>query len=96
MNFKPTLFKITIALFSIFIWYYFFLSVNIVCQCGCDNPPSCSDVFVFNLIPLDEPCDECCSCPSATPFSKIIIDLLIILAPGIIIYIIWSLIQKKK
>ena len=34
MNFKPTLFKITIALFSIFIWYYFFLSVNIVCQCG--------------------------------------------------------------
>ena len=53
--------------------------------------PPCEDVFEFNLIPYPT-----CSCPEPTTLIEIIIALSIILFPGILVYIIWSLFEKKS
>ncbi len=97
MNFKLTKLKVIVLVALTIIWYVFIVfsqMSNSLCKvCELDiNNLTCEKVFVFNIIP--EVCQ--CGCPYPTSFSKIITDLLTVLAPGIIVYILWSLIQKKE
>ena len=101
MNFRPKKWKIIVAVIVIVIWYavLFINASMIMCDCKpCASIPSedeCGWVLDIDLLP--EGCEGCrCGCPEHTPISKILEELIIILLPGIIVYVIWSLIEKKK
>jgi len=92
MNFRPNKKKVIVSIVIIIIWYslIFMLASSIRIQC---IMPICEDVdvFEFSLIPYPT-----CVCPEATTFLEIIVELMIILFPGILSYIIWSLFEKKS
>lgn len=93
MKFKPTLWKVIITIVVIIIWYF---SIFILSQCvckPCSELRDCARVLVINIIP--QGCN-CCNCPIQTTISDIFIQLIILLLPGIIVYLIWSLLQNNK
>ena len=98
MNFKINKWKIIITMVVIVIWFLILNSVRYSCVCAeCIQPLSeinCEKVFTLELIP--QGCHCGCSCPKSTSIGKIFSDLIIILFPGILVYIIWSLFEKKR
>ena len=99
MNFRPTKWKILVSITSVIIFYLLLIwyqgTIMYLCYpCPSNfNANQCEDVFVLNLIPKS---DCGCSCPKATPTSSIANDIIVILSPGILLYIIWSLFEDKK
>lgn len=99
MNFKPTKWKVIVSIAIIIIWYVFILvsrsNIMVDCMpCTKVDPSQCEKFFVLNIIP---PLPSCgCTCPQSTPLFKIFEDLLRILFPGILIYLVWSLFEKKN
>jgi len=109
MNFRLTKWKVIISVVVIIVWYFlilYYVSIQESPLCTMclpifnpDNCPACPNVFHVEIIPdpyYPSPCSCFCDCPFPTPISKIAKDLFIILIPGILIYVIWSLFQKKK
>ncbi len=100
MNFKPTKKKFLISIGAVILWYALILvfSGNSLCLCAiCPSTfdaNGCEKVFVFNILPEDCSCG--CSCPESTPLSDIFIQLITILFPGILVYVIWSLIERRN
>jgi len=100
MNFKPSKQKTIFSILSIIIGYILIFTSASLSQCWCKpclesfNGINCEKVLIINIIP--DTCNCGCGCPISTPINKIISDLAIILLPGILFYLIWSLIQKKK
>ncbi|MGY4884175.1 MAG: hypothetical protein ACP5NZ_01195 [Nanobdellota archaeon] len=96
MNFKPTKIKVLVSIIAIIAWYMFLYYVSnymTLCeQCNYIDNGTCPNVFSVNLIP--EGCS--CGCPSETPIGEVLLDLIILLAPGILTYIIWSSSQKER
>ncbi len=88
MNFKVKFWKTLVSVLSIIIWYlYNRISMTSICNSvGACLP--CKVNGFPSLIP------NCCGCGAG--IYQIISQLIIILIPGIIIYIIWSLIEKNK
>lgn len=100
MNFKPTKWKIIISIGVIIAFYFLLLwfSSKIMIECypcpATFKASDCEKVFVFDILPSGSNCG--CSCPLPTPISSILTQLLILLFPGILVYLIWSLFKKKK
>jgi hypothetical protein len=93
MNFKPTKLKMIISIAVIVIWYALIFLVNKMMVCDClPYTGQCPGVFDFSFFPHNS-CD--CGCYSKT-FLELIGQLLIILAPGILFYIIRSFVEKKE
>ena len=92
MNFKLTKAKVIISIIVIIAWYVFLFFWIGSMTCECIVSFDCPSVFTFSLIPGD-----CyCGCPSLTTFSDLTEQLLGILTPGILTYVMWSFVQKKK
>jgi len=97
MNFRLTKLKVIISVIVLIVWYvlmYFILVQNTFCELCPSSCSPCKDVFHVAIIP--EPCNCPCICDIPTPFSRVIGDLLVVLCPSILTYVIWSLFQKKK
>jgi len=100
MNFKPNKWKVIISIGAIIVWYLLLLWFSSIIMIDCGACPTtfkasdCEKVFVLNVLPSSPNCG--CSCPLPTPISSILTQLLTLLFPGILVYIIWSLSQKKK
>jgi hypothetical protein len=102
MKFKPTLWKVIVSIVVIIIWYLF-VFMNSQCFCkmmaACPsqfNIRDCPKVLVVDIMHFGCRCGYSCSCSIATPISDILIQLILLLLPGIIAYVIWSFIQKNK
>lgn len=95
MDFKPKKIKVLISIILVIAWYmllYSILVYGVTCSpCEYNDVNDCPKVFSVNLIP--EPCN--CGCPSPTSFLELFFDLLLVLSPGILTYVIWSFSQKK-
>lgn len=87
MNFKPNCWKVLVSIIVIMVSYYYQMTSMIkncsliLEMCNCIKQG-------FSILP------SCCGC--ASNINGILNDLIIILLPGILIYIIWSLFDKKK
>ena len=94
MNLKPTKLKSIISVVGIILIYLIELYLNqSICgslgMAGCLRDNSCCTYCqTFSLYP-----DCLCFC---TTYLELIKQILIFILPGIIIYAIWSIIQKKK
>ena len=101
MNFKPNKWKVIVSILVVIIWYVLLVWFSSSMRCNYYPCPStfkgsdCPKVFVFNILP-DFSCSGGCFCDKPTQFSEIFIQLIILLIPGILVYLIWSLIEKKK
>jgi len=97
MNFKPSKWKTIVTILIILIWYVLLILLANMTYCRyiCPdfNSNDCPKNFVIDLYP--QPCDNVCSCPKNN-INDIISDIIIIFFPGILIYILWSFIEKKK
>ena len=101
MNFKLTKQKIILSIVVILIWYFFLVSIRpgfcTIYDCGKELCPSlkCEELtYNFHLYP--ECPLSCCECPTQTTFFELFAELLVILFPGLIIYIVWSLYMTNK
>jgi len=100
MNFNATKKKILISIGAIILWYVLMLVFSALSQCYCYpcsiifDAADCEKVVVINIIP--QSCGCGCGCPIATPLSEILMQLLTLLFPGILVYSIFSLYEKKK
>lgn len=77
----------------ILIWYLFLVFIFPgFCPMNICPVLSCADLQEFHLYP------KCwnCSCPTQTTFFELFVELLIVLFPGLIIYIAWSLYQNRR
>lgn len=93
MNFKPTKLKVIISIIVIVVWYALIFLVNKMMVCDClPYTGQCPGVFDFSFFPHNS-CD--CGCYGNTSL-QLVGQLLIILAPGILVYIIRSFVEKKK
>ena len=63
------------------------------CECIDYYGPECPQVFIFSFFPYDH-CD--CGCRQGITFLDITKEVIGILLPGLLLYIIWSLFQKKE
>lgn len=92
MDFKPKFLKILISILAIIIWYIFLIfylsSFN---GTGVNLP--CNEHKSINLL---NPIEGGCTSEFSETIKLMIIQLIIIFIPGIIIYILWSLIEKNK
>jgi hypothetical protein len=87
MNFKPTRLKTFVSIILPIFWYIgLLLELQLTCS-SIKLSYYCRDAG-FNLLP------NCSNCP--TSLGNFFGSLLIILLPGIILYIIWSLFDKKR
>lgn len=91
MNFKPTKWKVIVAILIIILVYLanFYLSFN-GCNIGCpdNNGISSFPPKYLSIYPS-------CSCDYFY-FNSFILSLLILIIPSILLYLVWSLIEKKK
>ncbi len=86
MNFKPTKLKIIISVLIILIWYILLVYNSIDCRTvSMPCPPNCEGGFT--LLP------KCCGCISLNENLK---DFVLVIFLGVLVYIIWSIIQSKK
>jgi len=100
MNFKPTILKSTVCI-AVIVFWFFFAQVGTQCLCKMIYCPEfnindCPKVLHVELFSLECKCGNRCSCPDATPIFDIISQIILLITPGIIIYIIWSVFQKNK
>jgi hypothetical protein len=100
MKFKPTILKSIICIIIIILWF-FFATINNQCFCKMQSCPQfniieCPKVLHVQIFSLECHCINLCSCPEATPILDIISQIILLLIPGIILYIIWSLFQNNK
>ncbi|MBI2629930.1 hypothetical protein HYW76_02420 [Candidatus Pacearchaeota archaeon] len=101
MNPKPNKWKIILSIGAIIIWYLLFLWLSSSVRCNYYPCPAtfkgsdCPKVFVLNILP-DISCSGGCFCDKPTLVSSILIQIIILLLPGILTYLIWSFIQKEK
>ena len=99
MNFKPTKKKIAISVVIIILWYvilFVFASLFHSSYYPCPSTfkaSECPDVFVFKIIPGSYGFG--CTCPEPTPLSEVFIQIMILLSPGILVYLVYSLNEKK-
>lgn len=100
MDFKPAKLKVIVSIvilivwYALLIWFASFFSCNYY-QCPAAFKTSdCEKVFVFNILP-ELSCGGCV-CPKSSSLSEIFTQLIILLSPAILVYLIWSLIEKKK
>jgi len=63
------------------------------CEFNINNCPKVLNVEIFSF---GCHCYNNCSCPVATPILDILIQIILLILPGVIVYVIWSLIQKNK
>jgi hypothetical protein len=100
MNFRPGKWKVIVSIVVIVIWYILLIVLIGAMYCKCAecalsfSERGCGDVLIIKLLP--DVCNCGCGCPVATPISEIIWDILIILFPGILCYVIWSLGRKGE
>ena len=96
MNFKLTKTKVIISIIVIVAWYVLIISTRPVCEGCLIDSNTCPDVpYIFTLYVI--PSNGCdCDCPSFDTFLNILGDLFLILLPGVLVYLIWSFVQKKK
>jgi hypothetical protein len=88
MKFKPTWWKSIVSVVVIIGWYLF-NSVTILSYCSrASIMCNCLNYKLPSLLP------NCCGC--GAQLSQLILQIILILLPGIIIYFIWSLVQKNK
>ena len=98
MNFQLTKKKIWVSIGVILLWYILLFLPQFSCYCSeCEVPNyslNCEKVFTLKIIP--DSCNCYCGCPKPTSFGEIISDLIMLLFPSILIYLVWSLFEKKK
>ena len=95
MNLKPTKLKSIVSIIVIIVIYLLSLYLN---KSGCSilGAPGCvMDNSCCNYCQIDFSLYPSCLC-SCTTFTELIKQILIFILPGVIIYIIWSIFQKKK
>lgn len=99
MDFRPNKLKVILSLIVIVIWYliYWYLFYNVVYTSPCNI--TCPDNFELEECPMYFhffPEHICCECPITPSFFKLLVQFLIIISPGLLFYIIWSMFQKRK
>ena len=100
MNFRATKKKILVSIGVIILWYVVMLMFAGSAQCLCSpcsiifDASDCDKVLVVNILP--QSCGCGCGCPVSTPLSEILVQLLTLLFPGILAYLILSLLEKEK
>ena len=88
MNFKPTKWKVIVAIIVVIFWYLLsFQLFAVYCRQLLCEP--CGE----NLNGISLYQSDCCGCYSNFQIYQ---DLIILLLPGIIVYILWSLVHKKN
>lgn len=91
MNFKPDLWKVIVSILAIILWVVFANYTNNYVMCKICQMPQC-DADYGNWMVTKQICD--CSCQSFSEmFSN---NLKNILIPSALVYIIWSLFQKRR
>ena len=95
MNFRFTRWKFISIMGTIVIWYLILLlwSVSTCPLCEPNIINNCEEVFHIDILPGNY-CN--CGCIEETPISQVIIELIILLFPGFLAYIIHSLFQKNS
>jgi len=95
MNLRLTKLKIIISIITIVAWYIIMAMAgsSAICEMYCGENFNYNDCSI--LIPLFQDYG-CCSCPTTIPFQDMLTAILILLIPGALTYVIWSLFQKKK
>lgn len=100
MNFKPNKNKVKISIIVALVWYLFlFVYFTAICSVSskvCLEYLEPCDGCVFKLIPLD--CGvHCYNCPNVIDIFLInLLHLAVVLIPGLLVYGIWSLVEKKR
>jgi len=100
MNFRVTKKKIIVSIGVIILWYILILIFASSVQCLCYpcsvifDASDCDKVLVVNIIP--QSCGCGCVCPEPTSLSEILMQLITLLFPGILVYLIWSLVEGKN
>jgi len=95
MNFRPMRWKVIVSLVVIGVYYILLQRGPYGCPLlNCYMPPTmCNpEISEFHLYP------QCwdCRCPKETTVLEIIVQIVTLIFPGILVYVIWSLIQGKK
>lgn len=86
MNFKLSKLKLLVTIIILVIWYIFLLFISVDCSVvSMYCPPGCDGGFT--ILP------KCCECIS---FNENLKDLALIILPVLLVYLIWSLIEKKR
>jgi len=92
MNFRLNNWKINICFIVIFLWYIVLLALaiqgcaDLIFSCQGVDCGFCEDMK-FSLIP------DCQGCSSV---GDVVLDVVIILVPGFLVYLVWSLFEKKR
>lgn len=104
MNFRVTKKKVIVSVIIVILWYLLLSSMRMNVVCGIcyedhlyhetGEYPECDKVFHVDILPVPEGCS--CGCLQATTIKEIVNELLILLFPGILVYVIWSFIQTKE
>ncbi|MBR9704969.1 hypothetical protein GOV12_06150 [Candidatus Pacearchaeota archaeon] len=87
--------KIIILVIVLLIWYMFlfFIRPSSCPIMKCVMPTTdCQDITEIHLFPQ---CHSC-GCYSPTTILEILVEVLIIFFPSILVYIVWSLFERKK
>lgn len=86
MKFKPTLRKTSVSIVILIVWYLLLIFTSIDCRTvSVPCPPGCNGGFT--ILP------KCCECIS---FNDNLRDFILVVTPGVLVYVIWSLVQKNK
>ena len=89
MNFKPTKWKVVVSILAVVLWVI--LSSFLVMYCKMCQEYSCDiDYYSYYLA------SHGCKCDCGSFSGMLLSNLLSIIIPFLIIYIIWSLIEKPS
>lgn len=92
VNFKPTKWKVIISVLMVIIWGIFFTWMNSSVQCNrCALDYSCESNDFLIIRPA---CGKCAYCYNILEIVRK--NLFNVLFPFALVYILWSLIEKKK
>lgn len=89
MSFRPTLWKTIGSVLAIaLVWLYFAVQAYSVLCATCPRPLGICEPFP-SLLP------QACNCGCGVSLGVFIKELTILLLPAILVYVVWSLVQKK-
>jgi hypothetical protein len=91
MNFKPTWIKVIVSILAIILWIIFINYFNNLSMCGICAKPNCTSDYGNWMI-----VKPVCACGCQSLSKMLSSDIETILIPFAVIYIIWSLFQRRK
>jgi len=92
MNWKPTKWKIVVSVVAVVLWFIWIIFKNSYTFCLECAPPICEADY-YNFLLFKSACGGC-FCHSLG--EVVLSNILNIIIPFAIVYIIWSLIEKPK